>query len=153
MKSLKIIFIIFNLILGGMMIYGGMKKFEKPSPSPTEIVEKVKAGEEVAPSVEILQIKNYIFGMKQTGYFWQFLGIVELLVGLLLISQRFSLLGAIMALPVTIHIFLFHLFLEPHEIGELIQMTGLLIINLLIIGKGYKHWKGILSDKSLLKLS
>ena len=153
MKSLKIIFIIFNLILGGMMIYGGMKKFEKPSPSPTEIVEKVKAGEEVAPSVEILKIKNYIFGMKQTGYFWQFLGIVELLVGLLLISQRFSLLGAIMALPVTIHIFLFHLFLEPHEVGELIQMTGLLIINLLIIGKGYKQWKGILSDKSLLKLS
>lgn len=136
-----------------MMIYGGMKKFEKPSPSPTEIVEKVKAGEEVAPSVEILKIKNYIFGMKQTGYFWQFLGIVELLVGLLLISQRFSLLGAIMALPVTIHIFLFHLFLEPHEVGELIQMTGLLIINLLIIGKGYKQWKGILSDKSLLKLS
>lgn len=135
------------------MIYGGMKKFEKPSPSPTEIVEKVKAGEEVAPSVEILKIKNYIFGMKQTGYFWQFLGIVELLVGLLLISQRFSLLGAIMALPVTIHIFLFHLFLEPHEIGELIQMTFLLIINLLIIAKGYKHWKGILSDKSLLKLS
>jgi len=135
------------------MIYGGMKKFEKPSPSPTEIVEKVKAGEEVAPSVEILKIKNYIFGMKQTGYFWQFLGIVELLVGLLLISQRFSLLGAIMALPVTIHIFLFHLFLEPHEVGELIQMSGLLIINLLIIGNGYKHWKGILSDKSLLKLS
>lgn len=153
MKSLKIVIIIFNLILGGMMIYGGMKKFEKPSPSPTEIVEKVKAGEEVAPSVEILKIKNYIFGMKQTGYFWQFLGIVELLVGLLLISQRFSLLGAIMALPVTIHVFLFHLFLEPHEVGELIQMAGLLIINLLIIGNGYKHWKGILSDKSLLKLS
>jgi uncharacterized membrane protein YphA (DoxX/SURF4 family) len=153
MKSLKILIIIFNLILGGMMIYGGMKKFEKPSPSPTEIVEKVKVGEEVAPSVEILKIKNYIFGMKQTGYFWQFLGIVELLVGLLLISQRFSLLGAIMALPVTIHIFLFHLFLEPNEVVELIQMTGLLIINLLIIGNGYKHWKGILSDKSLLKWS
>ena len=47
MKSLKIVFIIFNLILGGMMIYGGMKKFEKPSPSPTEIVEKVKAGKVV----------------------------------------------------------------------------------------------------------
>lgn len=153
MKSLKILIIIFNLILGGMMIYGGIKKFEKPSPNPTEIVEKVKAGEEVAPSVDILKIKNYIFGMKQTGYFWQFLGAVELLVGILLISQRFSLLGAIMALPVTIHIFLFHLFLEPHEVGELIQMTGLLIINLLIIGNGYKHWKGILADKSLLSFS
>ena len=141
------------MILGGMMIYGGIGKFEKPSPSPTEIVEKVKAGEEVAPSIEILKIKNYIFGMKQTGYFWQFLGIVELLVGFLLISQRFSLLGAIMALPVTIHIFLFHLYLEPHEIGELIQMAGLLIINILIIANGYKHWKGILFDKGFLKLS
>ncbi len=151
MKSLKIIIIVFNLILGGMMIYGGIGKFEKPSPNPTEIVDKVKAGEEVAPSIEILKIKNYIFGMKQTGYFWQFLGIVELLVGFLLISQRFSLLGAIMALPVTIHIFLFHLYLEPHEIGELIQMAGLLIINILIIANGYKHWKGILTDKSLLK--
>ena len=153
MKSLKIIIIVFNLILGGMMIYGGIGKFEKPSPSPTEIVEKVKAGQEVAPSIEILKIKNYIFGMKQTGYFWQFLGIVELLVGFFLISQRFSLLGAIMALPVTIHIFLFHLYLEPHEIGELIQMAGLLIINILIIANGYKHWKGILFDKRFLKLS
>ena len=112
MNIVKIIKIVFSLILGVMLILGGIKKFENPSPAPTEIVEKVKNGETVAPSVEILKIKNYIFGMKQTGYFWQFLGIMELLAGVLLLSQVSTLLGAILALPLTINIFLFHYFLS-----------------------------------------
>ncbi|MGG7036892.1 MAG: DoxX protein, partial [Flavobacterium sp.] len=104
-NPLKIVKIVFSLILGGMLISGGIKKFDKPSPAPTEIVETIKKGEEVAPNVEVLKIKNYIFGMKQTNYFWQFLGFVELIVGILLISQVFALIGAIIALPVTINIF------------------------------------------------
>lgn len=153
MKALNIIKIIFNLILGGMLIFGGIKKFDKPTPSPTEIVDTIKKGEEVAPSVEILKIKNYVFGMKQTNYFWQFLGFAELLAGVLLISQIFSLMGAIIALPITINIFLFHLFLESQETGELFQMLGLLIINLSLIGFGYKLWKPMLYNKEILKFS
>ena len=152
MKPIKIIQIIFCLILGGMMLYGGIKKFDKPSPSPTEIVEKIKAGEEVAPSVEILKIKNYIFGMKQTNFFWQFLGFAEILSGLLLLSLVYSRIGAIVALPLTINIFLFHLFLEPHEIGELIQMLGLLLINILLIASSFKIWKPLLYDKTMVQL-
>lgn len=153
MKALKIIKIVCNLILGGMLIVGGIKKFEKPTPSPTEIVDKVKSGEEVAPSVEILKIKNYIFGMKQSGFFWEFLGIAEIAAGVLLVSQVFSLLGAIIALPMILNIFLFHWYLERHETGELIQMLGLLLINIYIIAAGYKKWKPVIYDKSILKLS
>ncbi|MBE0391067.1 putative membrane protein YphA (DoxX/SURF4 family) [Flavobacterium sp. 7E] len=152
-KILPVLKVLFSLILGGMMIFGGIKKFDKPAPSPTEIIETVKKGEEVAPNTEILKIKNYVFGMKQTNYFWEFLGFVEILAGVLLISQFFSLLGAIVALPVTINIFLFHLFLEPNEIGELFQMLGLLIINLAIIGFSYKLWKPILINRNILRLS
>lgn len=152
MKLLNIVKIVLNLILGGMLIFGGIKKFEKPSPSPTEIIEKVKNGVEVAPSVEVLKIKNFVFGMKQSGFFWQFLGIMELAAGILLVSQLFSLIGAFIALPMVLNIFLFHLFLEPHEIGELFQMLGLLIINLMIIGFGYKHWKTVVYDKTILRL-
>ena len=151
MSALNILKIIFNLILGGMLIFGGIKKFEKPSPAPTEIMEKVKSGEAVAPSTEILKIKNYIFGMKQTDYFWQFLGIMELLAGILLISQVASLIGAIIALPLTVNIFLFHMYLEPNETGELLQMMGLLVINLLLISFGYKYWKPMLFDKTIFK--
>lgn len=152
-KALKIIRIVFTLLLGGMMILGGIHKFEAPSPAPTQMVETIKEGKEVAPSTEVLKIQNYIFGMQQTNYFWQFLGFVELLAGVLLISQVFALIGAIIALPVTINIFLFHLFLEPNETGELVQMTLLLLINLAIIGFSFKLWKPVLYSNTALKFS
>lgn len=142
-----------TLILGGMMILGGFHKFEYASPAPTELVEAIKKGEEVAPNTEVLKIKNYVFGMQQTNYFWQFLGFVELLAGILLISQIFSLIGAIIALPVTINIFLFQLFLEPNKVGELIQMTVLLLINVAIIGFSFRLWKPMLYDNAALKFS
>jgi uncharacterized membrane protein YphA (DoxX/SURF4 family) len=152
-NAVSIIKIIFSLVLGGMLVFGGIKKFENPSPAPTTIVETVKKGEEVAPNIEILKIKNYVFGMRQTDYFWQFLGYVEIIAGVLLISQFFSLLGAIVAFPVTINIFLFHLFLEPNEVGELIQILGLLLINIALIGFSFKLWKPILVDRNILKLN
>lgn len=134
------------------MIYGSLGKF-KPTPKPTEIIEKVQNGEEVAPSEDVLKIKNYIFGMKQSGFFWPFLGIMEFLAGFLLVSQVFSRIGSIVTLPLTVNIFLFHLFLEGHEIGELIQTFVLLLANVALIGFTYKIWKPLIYDKSLLKIS
>lgn len=101
----------------------------------------------------MLKIKNYFFGMKQTNYFWEFLVFVEILAGVLLLRQFFYLFRAILALPVTINIFLFHLFLKPNEVGKLFQMLGLLVINLLLIGFSYKLWKPILINRNALKLS
>ncbi len=152
-KPLHILKIVLNLVLGAMLLFGGVQKFSKPIPAPTEIIETVKKGEEVAPSIAILKIKNYIFGMKQTNYFWQFLGIIELLAGALLVSQLFSSVGAFIALPLTLNIFLFHFFLETDEVGELFQMTGLLVINLLLISFSYKTWKPLLYNKAILKFN
>jgi uncharacterized membrane protein YphA (DoxX/SURF4 family) len=151
MKVFKITQIISCLILGGMLLYGGSKKFDKPIPSPTEIIEKVKEGQEIAPTAEILKIKNYIFGMKQTNFFWQFLGFAELLAGILLLSLVFSRIGALVALPITINIFLFHVFLEPDEVGELIQMLGLLLINMFLIASSYKIWKPLVYDLKIIQ--
>lgn len=147
-KPKRISIIILNLLLGGMLLYGGIKKFAKPIPAPTLMIEQIKRGDAVAPNIEVLKIKNYIFGMKQTNYFWQFLGIMELLAGLLLMSQLFSKIGAFIAMPITLNIFLFHVFLEPHEVGELIQMSALLVINILLITLTYKTWKPLLIYKN-----
>jgi uncharacterized membrane protein YphA (DoxX/SURF4 family) len=152
MKAVKILIIILNLYVGGFMIYGSLGKF-KPTPKPTEIIEKVQNGEEVAPNEDILKIKNYIFGMKQSGFFWPFLGIMEFLAGFLLISKIFSRIGAIVAFPLTINIFLFHLFLEGHEIGELLQTLALLVANIILIGTTYKIWKPLLFDKELVRIN
>lgn len=147
-KLKKTLQIIFNLILGGMLFYGGLQKFSKPIPEPYSMIKQIQKGDTIATNVEVLKIKNYIFGMKQTNYFWQFLGIIELLSGILLISQLFARIGAILALPIIINIFLFHVFLEPNDINELLQTSGLLAINLFLIATTFKIWKPLLINKN-----
>jgi uncharacterized membrane protein YphA (DoxX/SURF4 family) len=152
-KILKIVNIILSLFLGGLLVFGGIKKFEKPNPSAKSQIESFQKGELKTANLEELKIRNYIFGLKQTNYFWQFLGITELLFGLLILSQVFRLIGSILALPIVINIFLFHLFLEPNEIGELIETFALLVINIWLIAYEYPKWKTILYNKSNLNFN
>lgn len=148
MKGIHILFIVLRLILGGMMVYGGIQKFQKPIPSPIEVVEKAEKFK--APEKEsTLQKILYISGAKQTGYFWQLLGVCELLFGLLLLLQGSSLVGAIFLLPITLHIFLFHVFLESDEMGELLQTGGLFAINLALVLKEKAKWKHLLWIKPI----
>lgn len=152
-KILKIVNIISSLFLGGLLVFGGIKKFEKPNPSSKSQIESFQKGELKIDNLEELKIRNYIFGMKQTNYFWQFLGITEFLFGLLIISQVFRLIGSILALPIVINIFLFHLFLEPNEIEELIETFLLLTINIWLIVYEYPKWKATLYNKSNLNFN
>ncbi|WP_372974217.1 DoxX family membrane protein [Muriicola sp.] len=143
MKAIQITYITLRLILGGFMIYGGIHKFEAPIPSPVEVVEK--AANFKAPSQEsTLQKILYISGAKQTGYFWQVLGVCEILFGALLILQYTGFIGAVFLLPITLHIFLFHAFLEPDETAELLQTAGLLGINMALVLRERKKWKDLL---------
>ncbi|WP_340199649.1 DoxX family membrane protein [Ascidiimonas sp. W6] len=148
MKIISVLFIIIRLVLGGMMIYGGIQKFQKPSPTPIEVIEK--AQKFTSPEAKnTLQKVLYINGAKQTGYFWELLGICELLFGLLLILQGTSFVGALFLLPITLHIFLFHLFLEADELGELFQTGGLFGMNILLVLRERKKWMHLLWIKPL----
>ncbi|MFY0630640.1 MAG: DoxX family membrane protein [Flavobacteriaceae bacterium] len=147
-KYINILFIILRLFLGGMMIYGGIQKFEKTIPSAIEVVNK--ANKFSSPEKEnTLQKVLYINGAKQTGYFWEVLGICELLFGFLIILQGTGFIGAILLLPITLHIFLFHLFLEPDEVGELIQTAFLLTINIALVLKEKEKWEHLLWIKPI----
>lgn len=143
MKGWTILHIIANIALGFILFWGGIQKFTNPTPAPTAQIEQLQEEgvEAFTENTAELQIRNYIFGMKQTGYFWPVLGFAELLGGLLLLIQATSLLGAVISLPAVLHIFLFHLFLESEEIGELIQTAVMLGINLAIIIGYYPRWK------------
>ena len=143
MKPISIVFVVLRLILGGMMVYGGVQKFQKPIPTPVEVVEK--AEKFTSPDKEsTLQKILYISGAKQTGYFWQVLGICELLFGLLILLQGTSFVGAVFLLPITLHIFLFHFFLEGDELSEMLQTFGLFIINIVLILKEKSKWQHLL---------
>jgi uncharacterized membrane protein YphA (DoxX/SURF4 family) len=149
MTFTKIIFLAISLYVGGFMLYGGYQKFVKPSPKPTQMIETFeKEGAEKMKQDTKLIIKNYIFGLKQTGYFWQFLGICEVLFGLLILSQYFRFIGSVMLVPITLQIFMFHLFLELDEVEELIE-TGLLFFgNMALIFKEFSKWKHLVLIKN-----
>lgn len=147
-KSISIIFIVLRLLLGGVMIAGGIGKFLKPVPSPTEVLQKAESYK--SPNdTQTLQKILYISGSKQTGYFWELLGVCELLFGLLLVIQGTGFIGALLLLPISLNIFLFHLFLEPDEVGELIQWALFLTINIVLVLHERSKWKHLLWIKAI----
>jgi uncharacterized membrane protein YphA (DoxX/SURF4 family) len=149
MKITTIIYLLLSLFVGGMMCYGGYQKFAKPIPAPTQMIETFeKEGvTKLKENIEVLQIKNYIFGMKQTNYFWQLLGICELLFGIMVLSQVMRFMGAVLLLPISLHIFLFHVFLEPNDLVELLQTALLLLANIALVAKEYPKWKSLVFIK------
>lgn len=125
------------------MIYGGVQKFQSPPITPIEVLEK--ANKFSSPEKEpTLQKILYISGAKQTGYFWEVLGFCEFLFGLLLIIQFTGFIASLFLLPITLHIFLFHLFLEADEISELIQTGALFAVNIVLVLKEKEKWKHLL---------
>ncbi len=147
-KSISITLIVLRLFLGGIMIAGGIGKFRKPIPTPTEVLQKAESY--TSPNdTQKLQKILYISGSKQTGYFWELLGVCELLFGLLLVIQGTGFVGALLLLPITLNIFLFHLFLEPEEVGELVQWVLFLIINIVLVLHERSKWKHLLWIKPI----
>lgn len=117
-QPIKLIIIGIRLGLGLLFIYAGIQKFKKEEPKPKAQTEIQEVKPELPPNV--VKIKAYIGGLKQTGFFWPMLGIAEILCGLLLLSQIFALLGAVMLIPLTLNIFLFEVFLGGGDLMELL---------------------------------
>lgn len=128
----SIALIILQLFLGGMMIYGSITKFETPFAETAEVVERANSFVEKDQN-HIARLILYVSGMKQTGYLWLVLGLSELIFGLMVIWKKTSLIGGLFLLPITLNILLFHIFLEPDEIGELLVAIGLFLANFIIV--------------------
>ena len=135
MKIKKIILVGLVLFLGGFMVYGGICKFLAPKIDALELVSKSNALLE-AGKITTLKKVLYISGMKQTGYFWELLGVCELVFGLLLFIPATRLVGVLLLFPITLHILLFHVFLDFHEAGELALTSGLFMANVLLVRWG-----------------
>ncbi|MEM8510038.1 MAG: DoxX protein [Bacteroidota bacterium] len=125
-----------------MMIYGGLDKFQ-PSPTPIEVFESEEKLAEPGKEDNLQKILS-ISGSKQTGYFWQLLGICEILFGWLLILQYTSFVGALFLLPITLPIFLFHAFLETDDVPSFLPTGALFLINIALVRKERKKWKPLL---------
>lgn len=65
-----------------------------------------------------------------SGYFFQYMKVMQIAGGLLLLSNRYVSLVAIAVLPISANIFLFHLFLAPKGmvVAVLVVTTNLLLL-------------------------
>ncbi|NHA08043.1 hypothetical protein G7092_29855 [Mucilaginibacter sp. HC2] len=76
----------------------------------------------------------------KSGYFFQFLKITEITCGAFLLINRYTAFFLLVISPVTLNIFLFHVFLSPPGLAFVIMM---LIINL-FLGYAYrKYYHGV----------
>ncbi|MCY3998526.1 MAG: DoxX family membrane protein [Flavobacteriaceae bacterium] len=140
---IRIVYGVLRIGLGILMIYAGTEKFKKPIPTPQEHVEKLTQLVESNKDT-YFAISAYMNGMKVTGFAYELLAFSEIILGLLLLFQFTSFIGAIFLIPITLHIFLFHVFLEGDKLNEVIQTGIYFLVNLMLIAKEHKKWKPLL---------
>jgi len=82
-----------------------------------------------------VQVVEFFNGMINSGYLFPFLGIIEMFVGLLLITRKAVPFALIVLAPISINIILFHIFLYPQGIAPGLVVF---ILNIYLV-KRYWH--------------
>ncbi|MFK5855212.1 MAG: DoxX family membrane protein [Bacteroidota bacterium] len=122
---MKITKIIARVILGLILVVFGLNGFLQFMPMPEMTAE---AGELMG-------------AMAKAGYFFPIIAIVEIIVGLLLLINKYTALALIVLFPIMLNAFLFHLFLDIAGIGA---ATLALILNIFLVITNKEKYKGIL---------
>ncbi|ADG40970.1 MULTISPECIES: DUF3185 family protein [Leuconostoc] len=66
-------------------------------------------------SYTVKAAQNFSDAFENTGYFFYFIGIVMVIIGLLVILNKYVALALVIFMPVSINMVLFHLFLMPQS--------------------------------------
>ena len=78
------------------------------------------------PAIDMPDAARDFFGsIMNTGYLFQFVGLVEVLAGVALLLNRFVPLALIIVAPVLVNILAFHLFLDPKTIIPGLVLTAM----------------------------
>jgi len=87
-----------------------------------------------------IRAERFFNGMINSGYLFPALGILEMLVGVLLIARKAVPFALIVLAPISINIILFHVFLFPQGIGP-----GLIvfILNVYLVKKYWHRYKNL----------
>lgn len=106
LKIMKIAVIIVRVLMGLMFVFSAVVVLFKLMPTP-ELTGNMKTFNE---------------GLAASGYFMPFLKSVELISGIALVLGFFVPLATVVIFPITINIFLVHLFLAPEGLPIAIFM-------------------------------
>ena len=96
-------------------------------------------------------IGHFFEAMYQTGWYWQFLGWSQFFAGVLLLTQRFATVGALVFLPIILNIFVI-----THAIdfgsGTPIITSLMLLGNVFLILWDYRKWMILFEEDHQIKL-
>lgn len=109
-----------RILLGAILVVFGLNKFLNFIPAP---VLPESAG-------------NFIDSLASTGYVLQVVGVIEILIGLLLLLNKWVAFALVVLVPISVNILLFHLFLDIPGVS----MIGALLV---VVFNGilmYKLW-------------
>lgn len=109
---LRIVLAIVLLVFGASKFYSFMPAMEMPEP----------AG-------------NFMMALMATGYMLKLVGATEIVVGLLLLLNKWTPFALVVLAPLSLNMLLFHVFLAPAGIGPAALVT---LINTYLI---YTYWK------------
>lgn len=93
----------------------------------------------------ILPIENpvgaYFDAMHATGFYWNFIGYFQILIGLLIFSNRFVVLSSLLMMPVTVNIFLVSIAL--HMQGTPFITSAMLLGNAFLLLWHFKNYSSV----------
>ncbi|WP_396191923.1 DoxX family membrane protein [Flavobacterium sp.] len=109
---------IVRIVLGIMLVLFGANKFFGFIPLP-ELPEKAA---------------SFMTSLGATGYVLKTVGVLEILIGVMLLLKKWVAFALTLLAPISINILLFHVFLDVAGIGGALLIT---VLNGILI---YKHW-------------
>lgn len=134
---------VLTICLAAFFINAGVKKFNHRPLRPVDeqqLVEIVVKQQTYTAPIGY----NVTMNTFRANGFLKFIGVFQILAGVLMLIPRLRLTGLLVLLPIILNIFLMHVFLDnrPHENIE----TGILLaINLLLVAFYYKQLLALLA--------
>lgn len=113
---------IVRILLGIILILFGANKFIRFIPLP-ELPE---------------QANNFMTSLGQTGYILKIVGVLEIIIGSLLLMKKWVAFALNLLAPISINILLFHVFLDLKGIGGALLVA---VLNGILIYKYWTHYK------------
>jgi hypothetical protein len=108
------VIIAMRFILGLMMVNAGLNKFFHYMPMP-EMTEQAGA---------------LMGAFGASGYMFPMIALTEIIAGLMLLSKKYTAMGAMLMMIITVNILLFHIFLDT---TGLIMSIVLVVFNIAIL--------------------
>ena len=84
-------------------------------------------------------VGSYFNAMYETGFYWNFIGYFQILIGLFIFFNRFVVISILSMMPVTINIFLVSIALNMR--GTPIITTAMVLGNLFLLLWHFKNYK------------